>query len=195
MRIGIDIDDTICDSWLQVRETMCKDFKKNINEVIKSKKVYEQITDLSFDEYQKYAGKVFTKLLKDTPLKQNVKKVLDELSKENEIYFITARLDNCYVDAYKFSKEYLDKNEIPYKKIIANADEKDKICKELGIDIFIDDGRNNCEKVSKCGIKTIMFENYFNSDETRFQKIRDWNEMLDIVKEETCKKDYSKIMN
>lgn len=195
MRIGIDIDDTICDSWLQVRETMCKDFNKDINEIIKSKKVYEQITDLTFDEYQKYASTVFTKLLKDTPLKPNVKKVLDELSKENEIYFITARLDTCYKDAYKFSKEYLDKNKIPYKKIIANAEEKGKICKELGIDIFIDDGRNNCENVSIYGIKAILFENYYNSDETRFKKIKNWNEIINIIKEETCKKNYSKITN
>ena len=183
MRIGIDIDDTICDSWLQIRERMCNDFGKNIDDVIKNKMVYEQLTDLTFDEYLKYASKVFPILLRDVPLKKNAKDVLDKLFINNEIFFITARLDECYDDAYKFSKDYLDRNMIPYTDIIANVCEKDVVCKKLGIDLFIDDGRNNCEKVSNSGIDVIMFENYFNDDENRFKKIRDWKEVLDIVKE------------
>ena len=51
MRIGIDIDDTITDSWPSVMEIMCRDFNRDVNEVISSKLIYEKITGLSFDDY------------------------------------------------------------------------------------------------------------------------------------------------
>ena len=143
----------------------------------------------------RYASGVFTKLLKDTPLKPNVKMVLDELSKDNKIYFITARFDSCYLNAYEFSKEYLDRYSIPYTDIIANVEAKGEVCKKLGIDLFIDDGRNNCENVSKYGIDVLLFENYYNCDETRFDKVKNWDEVLSIVKEKKCKKNCLKITN
>ena len=194
VRIGIDIDDTITDSWSSVMKVMCKDFNRDINEVIESKAIYEGITGLSFEDYLKYSSGVFPIVLKDVKLKDNVLDVLNKLFIDNEIYFITARLDASYGDAYQFSKDFLDRNNIPYTGIIANTREKGSVCKRLGIDLFIDDSRKNCECVSKCGIPVIMFSNYFNSDEDRFKKVSNWNEVLDIV-EGLCKKDYSKITN
>lgn len=194
MRIGIDIDDTITDSWPSLIEIMCKDFGKDVNEVIKGKLIYEGVTDLSFDDYLKYSSGVFPFVLKNVRLKDNVLDVLNKLSVNNEIYFITARLDACYGDAYKFSKDFLDRNNIPYNGLVANAREKGSVCESLGIDLFIDDSRKNCENVSNCGIPVIMFSNYFNSDENRFRKVSNWNEVLDIV-EGLCKKDCSKMVN
>ena len=192
MRIGIDIDDTITDSWPSVMEIMCRDFNRDVNEVISSKLIYEKITGLSFDDYLKYSSHVFPVVLKNAKLKDNVIDVLNKLIVSNEIYFITARLDACYGDAYKFSKDFLDRSGVPYTGIIANTREKGIVCKNLGIDLFIDDSKRNCEDVSSYGIPVIMFGNYFNSDCNKFHKIYNWNELLE---EGLCKKDCSKMEN
>lgn len=183
MRIGIDIDDTICNSWENIIRVVCDDFNLDYDEVLNSKKVYNEIITLKNDEYLDYAKK-FRFLLKNPSLKDNVKEVLDELSLDNEIIFLTARSDYCYGDAYQFCKEFLDKNDIYYDKIIVNALDKGKVCDEEEIDIFIDDSRDNCCGVSKIGIRVIMFENYFNAECNLYEKVSDWGEILNVVKEE-----------
>ena len=135
------------------------------------------------EEYRTYSQK-YKILLKNPKLKDNVKEVIDELSKENEIIFITARPDYSFGNAYEFSKKFLDKNKIYYDKIITNAKDKKTICKEEKIDIFIDDGKDNCASVSELNIQVLMFENFFNEDETRFKKVKNWKEIKNIIKEE-----------
>lgn len=169
MRIGIDIDDTICNSWDEIIGTVCKDFNFDYDEVVKSKKVYNDLIPLEGDSYYEYAKK-YKYLLLNPKLKNNVKEVIDKLSTKNEIIFITSRSDYCYDDAYKYSKKYLDKNNIYYDDIIVNAFNKGKICKEKNIDIFIDDSCDNCIDVNKYGIKALLFSN--------------WNEIFNIVEEE-----------
>ena len=180
MRIGIDIDDTICDSWLTIAPIMCKDFNLDYNEIIKSKKTYKEIIKITETQYREYSKKYRT-ILKNPKLKENVKETLEELAKDNKIIFITARPDYSFDNAYEFTKEFLDKNNIHYDKIITNAEEKKQICKQESIDIFIDDNKTNCEKVSELKIKVLMFENYFNEDETKFKKIKNWKEILKEV--------------
>lgn len=191
MRIGIDIDDTICDSWKAIASTMCKDFNLDYDCVIQSKKTYNHITNISDEEYRAYS-KVFKQLLENVDLKKNVRESIKELSNENSIIFITARPDYSFDDAYVFTKNFLDKNNIYYDKIIVNSVDKKQICKEENIDIFIDDSSDNCLSVSELNIKVLMFGNYFNEDEVRFKRVNDWNEILEIVKEEN---DARKITN
>lgn len=183
MNIGIDIDDTICNSWENVINEMCTDFNLNYDELSKGNKAYNEVIELTPEEYLKYAKEKFSKLLYNPTLKENVKEVIDILKENNKIIFITARSNQCYEDAYKFTKKYLDRNKIYYDKIIVNGKEKGKICKEEKIDIFIDDSIDNCKNVSKYKIKTILFETCYNKDCTDFIKINNWKEILKIVKE------------
>ena len=48
MNIGIDIDDTICNSWDSLIDQICNDFKLEKRKVIKSKKIIYtiQISDI-----------------------------------------------------------------------------------------------------------------------------------------------------
>lgn len=180
MILGIDIDDTICDSWLTIAPTMCKDFNLDYNKILQSKKTYRDIAYMTDEQYRDYSKK-FKQLLRSVKLKKDVKEIIDELSKENKIIFITARPDYSFDNAYLFTKKFLDENNIYYDKIIVNGENKKQICAKENIDIFIDDSKNNCESVSELGIKVLMYENYFNEDETRFKKVNNWKEILKEV--------------
>lgn len=181
MNIGIDIDDTICNSWDNLIDEICNDFKLEKRKVIKSKKIYNNLLQLKTKDYHNYAKEKFMKLLYNPKLKPQVKEVIDELKKENKIIFITARTDYCYIDAYNFTKNYLDKNNIYYDKIIVGKIKKAKTCIEENIDVFIDDSIKNCMEVNKCNIKTILFENYYNEDCNIFIKAKNWNQILTII--------------
>ena len=100
-------------------------------------------------------------ITKNTKLREGAKEFIEKLRKDGyEIYIITARDFEFHDDPYKLSKDWLDKNNIEYDKIIVNAREKAKICKAENIDIFIDDQLANCMKISDEGIRVIRITNY-----------------------------------
>ena len=147
MRIGIDLDDTICRTTEMVHNYL----------EIYSEKTHLNPLDIMNDEdlkeefFDEYIGKIY----EEVEIKKDAKKVLKRLkSKGNEIYIITARRDAITKDGktiLEITKEWLQKNEIFVNKIILSSygDKKAIICKKYLI-----------EK------ENIIFDNSFNSLKT-----------------------------
>jgi len=64
------------------------------------------------------------------------------------IIIITARTDEFHDNPYRQSKEWLEKNNIEYDKLVVNARDKGMACIEEKIDLYIDDNLNNCIRVN-----------------------------------------------
>ena len=109
MRIGIDIDDTITNSWDYLRPIYEKEFDIEIDET--SLPYYNAIkrkTNLTFDEFAKRLNK-YDHLKMDIPVKEDASIILNKLKEEGHtIIFITAR-GKTYQNPYKLTKEYLEK--------------------------------------------------------------------------------------
>ena len=72
-------------------------------------------------------------------------------------------------------------NNINYDKLICSFD-KDKVCKNENIDLFIDDSIENCNKVSKLGIETLLFTSKSNmSSETNLNRVYSWEDIYNFV--------------
>ena len=183
MRIGIDIDDTITNTWNYFIPLFSKQFNIPLEKLKKLPPYYGAIKDLvSLDEYFKLMRE-YENLMQDIPLKENVKEILTKLKSEgNTIIFITARSKQSYNDPYLISKTYLDKNNIPYDKLIVNGVEKGTICKEEKIDLFIDDSIRNCTDVSNQGIEVLMMSANFNEFDKNFNHVKDWNQIYEYIK-------------
>ena len=139
MRIGIDLDDTICRTTEIVGDTV-EEYaaKKNLDplDVFNSEKLkYEFFNENLSDIYS------------NVSVKHDVSSVIKRLkNRGNEIYIITARSDN-YVpsikNVYKITKDWLEKNNIVFDKIIISAygefDDREKYdLKEDYVDSWID---------------------------------------------------------
>lgn len=183
MKIGIDIDDTITNSWECLIPYYSKLF--NIDESIlhKSKPYYSAVSNLiTLDEYYKIMLPVYDEVIPNVTIKENVKEVIDNLySLGHSVIFITAR-GKDHTDAYKDSKDYLDKHNIKYDKVITNVSDKAKVCHEENIDLFIDDSINNCRNVHDSGIETLLFETYYNKEYNDIKHIKSWNEVYEYIK-------------
>lgn len=181
MRIGIDIDDTITNSYNRILSEFEKYY--NINKYMYMNSgisYYDIMKDKeTFPDYYDYCKNNFERILYDVPLKHNVKEVLDKLKENNEIIFITARNKDEYSDPYTYTKDYLDRNNIKYDELYTDVEDKGKLCKEINIDIFIDDAITHCEGATKYNIETYLFDNTFNKKETRFKRIYSWTDALD----------------
>lgn len=182
MRIGIDIDDTICNTWDFIIPYLSKYFKISMDNLKNTDKAYYEACNCTFLEYCKFSKKYYSTISLKYKIKPNVRKVIKELRKEgHEIIFITARSINGFHDPYKSSLKYLDKHKIPFDKLIVNAKEKASVCLEEKIDLFIDDSIHNCMEVANKNIPVLLFNASFNQNCTLFKRVFSWKEIYKEV--------------
>lgn len=178
MRIGIDIDDTICNTWDFVIPYLSRYFNISIDNLKNSDKIYYEACNTTPIEYCKFSKKYYPSIALKYKIKPNVRKVLKKLKEDgHEIIFITARSNNGFYDPYKTSLKYLNKHKIPYDKLIVNAKEKAPICLEEKIDLFIDDSIRNCTEVANKNIPVLLFDANFNKKCTLFKRVFSWKEI------------------
>ena len=174
MNIGIDIDDTVSNSF----EIMFADAQRfdieelgndgkvenygNINNHNQIETLYSNWTD---EEIDRFWSKYFVKVLTDARPKIYSAEIIRKLKEEgNNIYFITSRHEEIKGKTIieDYSRKWLEKNNFVFDKIIMNAQNKLEASKNANIDLFIDDSYEHCKKVQKGGIKALLFTSCCN---------------------------------
>lgn len=193
MKIGIDIDNTLT----KVQDKLNKaafdyaislgkkiDIYDNPLEDIKNNgDTYKKKFQFTYEELKYFLKEIQEDITNKALPRENVKEVIDKLKEDgHEIYIITARDSEFHDDPYRLSKDWLDKNNIYYDRLIVNAREKASVCKNQNINLFIDDQLNNCLSVANVGIKAIMItDRIFNYNE--ITQLQNWNEIYNYINE------------
>lgn len=179
MRIGIDIDDTIANTWEYFMPIFSREFNIKLDE--NSNPYYQAIKDkVSFDEYESVMRKYENTMINIT-IKEDVSNVLNKLKQDgHQIIFITAR-GKTYNNPYQMTKDYLDTNNIPYDKIILDSWDKSIACREENIELFIDDSSKHCKEVSDIGIEVIMIDTKYNQNNNQFTHKANWKEIYEYI--------------
>lgn len=173
MRIGIDIDDTVAQTY----ETIKKELLKQGYDLDTYDNIYHK-NPLVEEIYTNRSDELSLVL----PLKNNAKEIINKLKEQgNEIYFITARSRKFYQDAYNTTYTWLINNGIEFDKLIVEAGKKDAICEENNIDLFIDDSIDHVKSINDKNIRAIIYTSRYNIDAKDLERINDWNELLDII--------------
>ena len=180
MRIGIDIDDTICDSIEAMLPYIC--MKYNLDYESEKAKGYSYYEYMNLENFEDFGKKNFSDILFNAKLKDKADYYINELFKNNEIVFITARGNKFFDDPFELCKKYLDKYDIKYNKLVVDAHDKGIICMKEGIDLFIDDSVRNCSSVSDYGIKVFIFDESYNRNDDRFERVYNWKEIYEKIK-------------
>lgn len=173
MKIGIDMDDTIC----------C-----TTEEVDKYELVYLKENNLTSEELwsvkenrEKFLYQFIEDIWKDVSLKDGVVDILRELKKDNELYIVTARTNKYVDDILNITNNYLNKNNIMVDGIFVEAGDKVDVCVNNGIDKMIDDSRFIYERLTSNGIDVILFDDKRrNLDITN--RVDNWNDILKYFK-------------
>lgn len=183
MNIGIDIDDTITYTYETLLPMIALKYGMNISKLMKQRPSYKMLSNL-LPNYEEFAEANYATMAKIVPLKDGVVDILNKLREQgHKIIFITARNYIEYKDPYNLSKEYLDLNNIPYDKLIVNADDKAKHCILEGIDLFIDDNTSHCKAVQRRGIDTLQFDTIFTEKIKGLERVNNWEEVYNKVQE------------
>lgn len=181
MNIGIDIDDTIVNTYETLLKLISMKYELDYNDLISKKLEYKDIFN-SLDNFSNVNKDLFSIMVKAVKLKDNVVDIFNKLKNEgHKIMLITARNYGDYDEPYKVTYDYLTKNNVLFDKIIVNMDKKDKVCLDEKIDLFIDDNTKHCRDVSSVGINTLQFDALFNENINEFKKVSSWNEVYKFI--------------
>ena len=193
MNIGIDIDDTISNTFETflpyLEKFVCQDLNRKLDLNLSSRIDYYNIVEkygLSEEEARVFWTKYYVLMLENVKPKENAVEIINKIKENgNKIVLITARIDDEIVDARAITEKWLKENKISYDKLIINSHNKLEIAQRENIDIFIDDSIRNCEMVSSGNIKTYMMltknNEYYENE--NIEKITCWNEFYENVKE------------
>ena len=184
MKIGIDIDDTMADTFDYLMPYIADFFDVDIKYLKDNNISYSNLPKEMKERELEFAKKYYDKVIFGTPFKPKVAEYIDKIRElGHEIIVITARDKTLYTDEYKTTIEELKNNNIHYDKLICDFD-KANVCKNENIDLFIDDSIANCNKVNELGIETILFNSKSNiKDKTNLDRIDSWEEIYEKIKE------------
>lgn len=188
MNIGIDIDDTITETY-KVTDLYAKEYTENI---LKRKFVINKI-EISDPMWAKYLYSwtveedknfwylYYEKVVDNTYPKDEAIEIINELSEENNIIIISARINNNII-AQK-TEEWLKRYKVKYNKLFLNHLDKRQIAKENNIDLFIDDSFNTCKQISKMGIRTFLMNSRVNKDieDEKIERVFSWKEIKEKI--------------
>lgn len=182
MNIGIDIDDTITDTFDYLMPYVAEFFETDIEYLKRNNISYSNLPDEWKKREIDFAKKYYDKVVIGIPTKQHVCEYISKIkSLGHNIYIITARDNRLYKNAYKKTEEQLSKNNIYYDKLFCTFD-KAEICKNEHIDIMIDDSIYNCEEVSKVGTQALLFNNKININiDVEFKRMNNWQQVYEYI--------------
>lgn len=194
MRIGIDIDDTIADTY-EVAFAYAQ--KYTINELGRSGKLHDFVTENHFytknihnwsdEEEENFWHEHYGEIIKKVkPLTFAVETINKLKAEGNEIIIITARWPEINCDVQAITLEWLKLHNIQYDEIVMNAQDKGIVASDKKIDLFIDDAFKNCMDVANAGIKTYIIETRTNKglNAENISRVYSWPDIYNRIKKE-----------
>ena len=192
MNIGIDIDDTISNSFESIF-TSAQKFDIELGNS-GTPKQYGKIPNHSYietmyshwtkEQIHSFWERYFIDMLTIATPKDYVAEILQQLKEEeNNLILITSRceyLPNSNI-VENYTKQWLSKNNIHYDKLIMNSQNKLIAAKENNIDLFIDDSIEHCKNLRSGGIKTFLYTSICNQaiEEPELERVYSWVQIYD----------------
>ncbi|MHB8443282.1 MAG: 5' nucleotidase, NT5C type [Patescibacteria group bacterium] len=188
LNIGVDIDNVILDEisslkYIYSKNNIPKKEALPINQIYSLHNVWNSLEEYESRLKEWHNSEEFLNL---KPIK-GAKKALTRLSRDHDIYLITARslflkdrtLENLNSH---FKGYYKDVHFTGYGEDTTLS--KAEVCKNLGINIFIDDAEENIIEVSSLGIDTLIFDTPWNQNIGKIKntkRVYSWKEIEEYI--------------
>lgn len=192
MKIGIDIDDTISDTY---EVTFAYAQKFTIEDLGKSAKIKDldnvyhhfytrELYSWSKEEEDSFWLKYYYKIIREVKPYTFAVETIDQLKKDgHEIIIITARWPEPNFSVKDATLDWLKENNIKYDDIVFNASDKGKVALEKKLDLFIDDSFKNCQDVANAGIKTFIMHTRTNKclEDEKVTRVYSWPDIYNRI--------------
>lgn len=189
MKIGVDIDNVLSNFNEELLKEFLEHDKQLRNTGVINKDadfITKGMFDWSEEEIDDFYYNNIERIAKELKAKEGASEYIQKLRKDgHQIYIISGRDNGEYSDPYKLTKDWLNKYQIEYDKLILtnayNSTEKAKICIENDIEIMIDDSTSVYKAVSERGINALLMDTLYNGKVDKFRRVYDWEEIYGLI--------------
>ena len=179
LNICIDIDGTITSPY---------HYLPYLNSIYNKKLTEEDFTtvywaELYGDTLEGMLDKLHSKYMNsysEAKVVEGVKDVIDELYKDNNLFFVTAR----NYSLTQITQDWLKKQQLSQIPLYSlGTDNKLHKANELKCDIFIEDHPNNALNLANGGIKVILIDWNYNKgvEHQNITRVSSWKEIKDVI--------------
>ena len=184
--IGFDLDDVLLNFSDTLRIHYNNRFEKNFEREDMTTFYLEEVWGISVEEVHKILDDFYyhDDHINSLPIEGAVEAV-KKLAENNDLYIITAKPDSLEQKTLEWVEKYFAG---AFKNIhFANHTDKERkckkseICKELKIDIFVDDSLHNAEDVAGVGIPVLLPDTPWNQTDKLpplVTRVYSWEEII-----------------
>ena len=189
MKLGIDIDNCISNFDDTLLEEYLKHDKELRNTGIINKHpeyLRKGMFDWTVEEENNFYNENIENFAKKLKPIEGAPYYINKLKEDgHEIYIITGRDNGEYQNPYELTKEWLNKYDIIYDKLIfTNAYDKHaktEVCLENNIDLMIEDSTKISLDLISNGIKVYTMNTRYNQKEQTLDRVSNWKEIYERV--------------
>lgn len=185
IKIGLDIDDTICNS-ASISLKYALEFDKTLRNtgiVDENHYITRGMFDWIKEEIEKFSSLYFDNTALEAEPYLGVKEAFDKWHRLGyQIILISAR-NEFFSNPKKVTEEWLKKYDLQVDKLYVATDLKDECAFNENISIYMDDIPSTCRAVYKKGIPTIKMYSKYTSNEAieDIPMVNNFQEFVDIV--------------
>ena len=188
MNIGIDIDNVLSNFDEELLKEFMAHDKELRNSGIVNKDAYitRGMFDWSKDEFNDFYYKNIERIAKNLRVIDEAPEYIKKLREKGyNIYIISGRDNGEYSNPYKMTKEWLEKYDIQYDKLILtdtfDSSEKAKVCLENNISIMIDDSSRILLEVDKTKVTALLMDTPYNKKVDSLRRVYNWKEIYEFI--------------
>jgi len=176
VRIGVDIDGVVSDSYPFWLDELNRHFGKNIT-VIDDYDMHLVFNVPREDMNNFFVGNVERLMTMPKPVpgaKEGIEALLQE---GHEVIYVTART----VEEKDVTVRWLTMSEIPHEHVLFTGfKSKVDVVKEWGIEVFIEDYHVNAKLIAESGVPVLLLDTSYNQKEltTGITRCHSWDEIL-----------------
>lgn len=189
MKIGIDLDDVLLD--FNSAFLVFHNAKYGTNAKREDMKSFfiEEVWEMTHEEAHRRIDEFYK-----TPEHENAVPIagaveaIDILKKDHELYLVTAKPSwlkgnvDAWVAAY-FPSAFKETVFTRMTLLDKSARKKSEICKELGIEAFVDDSMHNAKDIGESGIPVFLIDAPWNQGALprNVKRVKGWGEIVDEI--------------
>jgi 5'(3')-deoxyribonucleotidase len=189
-KIAIDNDDTLLDFNEAVRLFHNANYDTNYQSIDVKEFALEKVWGCDFDEAFRRISEFWqTEYFNNMQPVSGAFEAVNVLKEKYDLFVLTARPEEVAIETKLAIKKHFPDlfTDVHFAPAFGAGQRKTKVevCKELGIEVIIDDGIHNLELCAKEGIKCFMFERPWNMQHSKTEleekgiiRVKNWTEVL-----------------